>query len=129
MVSFNAVYTKVVDKVKTQYATIFHSAKYIPVVPKSPAIFVREIGNYDLPNSIDFSASDKACRMTVEVQVMSNKSNGSIAEVNSIQSLINESMKSMHFRRTMQEPLDLTDKTGTRIVARYERNFGDDDTI
>lgn len=118
--SRNGVYTRVHDAVKASYADAYVTAAYENIPSAFPAVFVREIGSVQGQRAVTFTTDDEQYQSTFEVQVFCDKQ----MTAYSIMSIVQASMREMHYIQDMLQPIDNIDRTIFRLVARFHRTIG-----
>lgn len=84
-----------------------------------PCVSIVEVENTTLKRTRDSGSNENHVYLTYEVNVYSNKANGSKSECKAILELADEALVNVGFSRVMKHPVSLDDATKYRIVARY----------
>lgn len=120
--SRNAVYTWVVDSVKTEYPSIHAGGKLEPSPAAFPALYLREIGKSRPLQNMTLSYDDTQYRSTFEAQVFSNKKSGAMSEAYNIMKLVEQAFNGIYYIEDMCEPVEnANDHSIYRLVARFHR--------
>ena len=125
----NSIYTYIRNAVKASFPSAYTSSKYEPVPRSFPCVMIRVINSQRILRATTLTFSDKQSRMTVEVQVFSNKKNTSQTEANNIMDCVCNAMNGLFFIQDMREPIDNADATVSRVVSRFHRTVGGGDVI
>ena len=122
---FDYVYTKVI----TQYSSAYISSKYEPVVPNFPAVFVREIGNFNNPANVTFSGGQGVWTSTFEVQIQSNDADTPVSEAYGILAVVDDAFMKLGYVKQGVNVIDDGSRGTYRLVATYRRVIGASDVM
>ena len=123
--SRNGVYTRVHDAVKAAFSDAYITSVYENVPGEFPTVFIREIGAVPNSRAVTFETDDDQYQSTFEVQVFCGKQ----MTAYSIMSIVQATMREMHYIQDMFQPIDNIDKTIIRLVARFHRVIGGGETM
>jgi hypothetical protein len=116
----NAVFNRVVTKVREVFPDIFMAGEYVKSPPFFPAVSLVEMDNSTRIETIDSGSNENHANVMYEVNVYSNKTAGKKSECREILGLIDEEMLAMGFSRSTLTPVpNEYDSTIYRMVARY----------
>ena len=116
----NAVFNRVVTKVREVFPDIFMTGEYVKSPPSFPAASLMEMDNSTRVETIDSGSNENHANVMYEVNVYSNKTVGKKSECKAIISLIDEEMLAMGFSRSTLTPVpNENDSTIYRMVGRY----------
>lgn len=114
------VFSIVSKKVREKYPKIYMTGEYVKSPPSFPCVSLIETDNQIYRNTRDSGSIENHAQVLYEVNVYSNKTSGKKAECKAIISVIDSSMESLGFTRTLMNPVpNEEDATVYRMVARY----------
>ena len=117
----NAVFNRVVAKVREVFPNIFMAGEYVKSPPSFPAVSLVEMDNSTRTDTIDSGSNENHANVMYEVNVYSNKTAGKKTECREILALIDEEMLAMGFSRNTLTPVpNEYDSTIYRMVGRYK---------
>lgn len=121
------VFTRIKKTVK-DYCGENASQTYIASPPSFPYIFVDQKDNPSTGE--DMSNNENAVEPLIEITVYT-KGDASFSSNKNIHKLSDTAMRDMGFKRTFgpQQITNVSDTSITRLVARYSRVIGSDDTL
>ena len=125
--SRNAIYTRIVNAIKTGFPNAYFTSRLVASPAKLPACYIHEIDrNRPLQNTQrDFQ--DVQYESVYEIQVVSNKENTAATEAYGIMALADAAFSGLYYRRFSQTNIDKGD-TFT-LISRYRRVIGGGDTM
>lgn len=116
----NAVFNRVVTKVREVFPDIFMTGEYVKSPPSFPAASLMEMDNSTRIETIDSGSNENHANVMYEINVYSNKTVGKKTECKAIIALIDEEMLAMGFSRSTLTPVpNENDSTIYRMVGRY----------
>ena len=116
----NAVFNRVVMRVREVFPDIFMTGEYVKSPPFFPAVSMVEMDNSTRVETIDSGSNENHTNVMYEVNVYSNKTAGKKTECREILALIDEEMLAMGFSRSTMTPVpNEYDSTIYRMVVRY----------
>ena len=116
----NAVFNRVVERVREVFPNIFMTGEYVNSPPSFPAASLVETDNSTRIETIDSGSNENHVNVMYEVNVYSNKTTGKKTECREILALIDEEMLAMGFSRSTLTPVpNEYDSTIYRMVTRY----------
>jgi hypothetical protein len=117
----NAVFNRVVTRVREVFPDIFMTGEYVKSPPSFPAGSLVEMDNSTRIETIDSGSNENHANVMYEVNVYSNKATGKKSECKAIIALIDEEMLALGFQRVSITPVpNMNDSTIYRMVARYK---------
>lgn len=122
---FNAVKSAINEQFPSAYVT----GKETRSPSKFPCISIVEADNFPLINTQDSTHLENHVYLMYEINVYSNKANGSKAECKQLLAQVDETMMQCGFTRIMKQPVSLDDATKYRLTARYTAVAGKDKKI
>lgn len=124
----NAVYTKIRAAALAGGAAFVESTPN-PVPNGFPTVIARQSGYAQIVRDTTLVNDDRPWRETWEVQIYSNKPSGSQSEAYAIMEAIESTMASLGYFLDMKEPVQNTDSTVYRLVARWHRVTGNGESV
>ena len=116
----NAVFNRVVTRVREVFPDIFMTGEYVNSPPSFPSASLVETDNSTRLETIDSGSDENHANVMYEATVYSNKTVGKKTECREILALIDEEMLAMGFSRSTLTPVpNEYDSTIYRMVARY----------
>lgn len=126
----NAVFNRVVTRVREVFQDIFMTGEYVKSPPSFPAGSLVEMDNSTRVETIDSGSNENHANVMYEVNVYSNKTTGKKSECKAIMALIDEEMLAMGFSRSTLTPVpNENDSTIYRMVGRYRATVSSDHEI
>ena len=126
----NAVFNRVVTRVREVFPDIFVTGEYVKSPPSFPAASLMEMDNSTRVETIDSGSNENHANVMYEVNVYSNKTTGKKSECKAIMALIDEEMTAMGFVRSTLTPVpNEYDSTIFRMVGRYRATVSSDHKI
>lgn len=123
----NAVFNRVVTRVREIFPDIFMAGEYVKSPPSFPAVSLVEMDNSTRVETIDSGSNENHANVMYEVNVYSNKTAGKKTECREILALIDEEMLTMGFSRSTLTPVpNEDDSTIYRMVGRYRATVSSD---
>ncbi len=123
----NAVFNRVVTRVREVFPDIFMAGEYVKSPPSFPAVSLVEMDNSVRVETIDSGSNENHANVMYEVNVYSNKTAGKKTECREILALIDEEMLSIGFTRSTLTPVpNEDDSTVYRMVGRYRAAVSSD---
>lgn len=125
--SRNAVYTKVVNAIRTEYPNIYCTSRYVAKPSSFPACLIHEIDrNRPIQNTqLDFQ--DVQWESTFEIQIVSTKANTASTEAYGIMDVARQAFSDLYYREFTETNVDSGDRF--TLVGRFRRVIGGGDTI
>ena len=125
--SRNAIYTRIVNAIKTEFPNAYFTSRLVASPAKFPACYIHEIDrNRPIQNTqLDFQ--DVQYESVYEIQVVSNKRNTAASEAYDIMDLAREAFSSLYYREFSEANVDRGD-TFT-IIGRFRRVIGGGDEM
>lgn len=116
----NAVFNRVVAKVREVFPSIFMAGEYVKSPPSFPAVSLVETDNITRADTVDSGSNENHVNVMYEVNVYSNKTVGKKSECKEIMALIDNELLTMGFSRSTLTPVpNEDDSTIYRMVGRY----------
>ena len=116
----NLVFDTVYNRLIVQFPEANITAGYDEKHAVFPTVIIREVGNVPYQSGNTDDCAENYTRVTVEIEVESDKQNTARSECKAILNAADEIMQSMKFRRIHKNrPLNV-DRTVYRQYARYE---------
>ena len=123
----NAVFNRVVEKVREVFPDIFMAGEYVKSPPSFPAVSLVEMDNSTRIETVDSGSNENHANVMYEVNVYSNKTAGKKSECREILALIDKEMLAMGFARSTLTPVpNENDSTIYRMVGRYRATVSSD---
>ena len=123
----NAVFNRVVEKVREVFPDIFMAGEYVKSPPSFPAVSLVEMDNSTRIETVDSGSNENHANVMYEVNVYSNKTAGKKSECREILGLIDKEMLAMGFARSTLTPVpNENDSTIYRMVGRYRATVSSD---
>lgn len=129
MISEIDVYNKIKTALGTSFSNVYCSSAREPVPESFPAMYLYSINQYRERNAIDLSFSDKQKRFIMQAECYSNLHNGAKLEANKLMDAVENAFNGSMFYCTFRENVDNIDPSVYRVIARFERVIGEDDTL
>lgn len=85
-----------------------------------PVVSIVEYNNATTGRTLDTSGQEKHVDLMYQVSVYSNKMSGKKAEAKALFAIVNDTLVSLGFLRTVQTAVPTDDATKFRIVGRFE---------
>lgn len=118
------IFPKVFSDVYTAVTTVNANANVLDVTPERlaeyPAVILRETNNVPIERTNTVESSENYTRITVELDVRSNKVNGAEAEARALFEAAEGALKNLFFRRVWGRKLPAQDRTIYRMYGSYE---------
>ena len=124
-----SIYSYVRGKIMSAFPSAYVSARYEPMPPKMPAVFIEQVNKTRTQRHIDFSYSDGQYVSTFEAQVFSNSKNGALAEAEAIMKTVEGAFNDIFFYETYCAPIYNADNTVYRLTARFTKQIAEGDEI
>ena len=132
MISVNRIYAYVEAEVNTVERPVYVASRLEPLPPQFPSVQIVEINHRELRNALplNFGAHDElSVTRDFEAHVFSNLKNGALTEARSIMTDVEVAFRKMYFIETYCGQANNDDPSVVHIVARFTRNFGDNDPL
>lgn len=114
------VFTAVKKAIKEQMPNVTIASEYIHAPSSFPFVSIEEADNYQPSQYFDTNLTSVRESVMYEVNVYSNKKEGRKMECKKIESIIEDVLLQMNFRKTSSHPIpNMKDATIYRRVARY----------
>ena len=114
----NEVYTRIAEKLRTEFPGIDISGEEENVPSSFPHVSIVQADNYT--NQTYTTMTDEMIDVMYEINVYSNKQGGRKSECKNIMKVISDVLFRMNFRRTSLNPVDNRDsQTIYRLTARF----------
>ena len=124
------LYTALATALRSTYSGIFVTGEHIPIPAQFPAVSIVEMDNVTFRPGRTNAQPEPFAEVMYEVNVYSNRKNGSKAEARTIISNIDSMMLGYGFERIMLQPIpNLDDSTIYRMIGRYRAVVSDNLTI
>lgn len=120
----NAIFTRVREAVKAEYANANCVQTYTATPSKFPTVFARELGHFTPQETSTLSNQQDIYETTWEIQVFSNLTTGAKEQAYAIMALCKGAMRGLYFVETFEQPIDQQDKSIYCLVARFRRIIG-----
>lgn len=121
----NLVCDKVFRAVNTAHANAICYSEYVEVPAAFPCVTLYEADNRSYRPSDDNQLADHQVHVMYECNVYSNAQNGKKAEAKAIADIVDATMQSMKFTRTMRSQIPNQDRTIYRVTMRFEAVVGE----
>lgn len=121
----NLVCDKVFRAVNAAFRNAVCYSEYVEVPAAFPCVTLYEADNRSYRPSDDEQLSDHQVHVMYECNVYSDKSNGKKAEAKQIADIVDSTMQSMKFTRTMRSQIPNVDRTIYRVTMRFEAVVGE----
>lgn len=121
----NLVCDKVFRAVNAVYSDAVCYSEYVEVPAAFPCVTLYEADNRTYRSSDDDQLADHQVHVMYECNVYSDKSNGKKAEAKAIADIVDETMQSMKFTRSMRSQIPNQDRTIYRVTMRFEAVVGE----
>jgi hypothetical protein len=125
--SRNAVYTRVVNAIKTEYPNANCTSRYVPKPASFPACYIHEIDNFRPTQYTQLDFQDVQWESVFEIQIVSTKSGTAATEAYNIFALAEAAFSNLYYRRFQQTTSD--DGSKFTIIGRYRRRIGGGDVM
>lgn len=122
----NTVYTKVKNALGTNIKDA--SQTFNPSPSSFPFMFFNQIDNPEI--ALDLNGNENAISPSVEITIYTNDA-AKLTTGKKVAALVDSEMRSMGFRRAFgpQQVINVADTNICRIITRYSRVFGNEDTL
>ena len=127
---FGEISDKVYARFGDKYPDLFMTGEYVKSPPSFPCVSIVEMDNAVLRSSLTSTGRENHAVVMYEVNVYSNKKDGSKAECKEIIAYVDELLMELNFYRMMLEPIpNVDDATVYRMLGRYRAVISKDKTI
>ena len=123
----NAVYTRVVNAIKAQYANAYCTSRYVAKPSTFPACYIHEIDNFRPLQFTQLDFQDEQWESAFEIQVVSNKANTAATEAYAIMAIAKAAFSELYYREFSETTLDSGDKF--TVIGRFRRKIGGGDDM
>lgn len=121
----NLVCDKVFRAVNTAYPDASCYSEYVEVPASFPCVTLYEAENRTYRPSDDNQLADHQAIVMYEANVYSDKEYGKKAEAKAIADIVDSTMQSMKFIRSMRSQIPNQDRTIYRVTMRFEAVVGE----
>lgn len=125
--SRNAIYTHIVNTIKTEYPNAYYTSRLVATPAKFPACYIHEIDRSRPLENVQLDFDDVQYESVFEIQVVSNKHSTAASEAYDIMDLARAAFSSLYYREFSETNIDRGD-TFT-IVGRFRRIIGGGDSM
>lgn len=129
MIKINQIYSYVESAINTEYRPVFCSAVRVDAPASFPACYIVEDNHSFIQRNTTINLTDTPLTRNFTVEVFSNKRVKALTEAREIMDDVEIAMKQLGFIETFCGQVDNIDPTIVRIVGRFNRVCGDNDTI
>ena len=123
----NAVYTRVVDAIKAQYAEAYCTSRYVAKPSTFPACYVHEIDHFRPIESTQLDFQDVQWESAFEIQVVSTKKDTAASEAYAIMDIARAAFNELYYREFSETTIDGGDKF--TVIGRFRRRIGGGDVM
>ena len=123
----NAVYTRVVDAIKAQYADAYCTSRYVAKPSTFPACYVHEIDHFRPIESTQLDFQDVQWESAFEIQVVSTKKDTAASEAYAIMDIARAAFNELYYREFSETTIDGGDKF--TVIGRFRRRIGGGDVM
>ena len=120
----NIVFNAVATSLRSEISGIFVSGEAVAAPSSFPAATLVEMDNSVYERSIDSSSPENHVRVMYQAEAYSNKTSGRKVEAKKIIADIDKTMLGLGFVRMACSPMNNTDSSIYRMVARYKAVVG-----
>ena len=123
----NAVYTRIVNAIKAQYANAYCTSRYVAKPSTFPACYIHEV-DYSRPvefTQLDFQ--DVQWESVFEIQVVSTKKDVASSEAYAIMGIARAAFNELYYREFSETTIDSGDKF--TVIGRFRRRIGGGDVM
>lgn len=120
----NIVFDAVATSLRSEISGIFVSGEAVAAPSSFPAATLVEMDNSVYERSIDSSSPENHVRVMYQAEAYSNKTSGRKVEAKKIIADIDKTMLGLGFVRISCSPMNNTDSSIYRMVARYKAVVG-----
>jgi hypothetical protein len=120
----NIVFDAVATSLRSEITGIFVSGEAVAAPSSFPAATLVEMDNSVYERSIDSSSPENHVRVMYQAEAYSNKTSGRKVEAKKIIADIDKTMLGLGFVRISCSPMNNTDSSIYRMVARYKAVVG-----
>lgn len=120
----NIVFDAVATSLRSEITGIFVSGEAVAAPSSFPAATLVEMDNSVYERSIDSSSPENHVRVMYQAEAYSNKTSGRKVEAKKIIADIDKTMLGLGFARISCSPMNNTDSSIYRMVARYKAVVG-----
>lgn len=121
----SVVFAKVSIELRKKFPNIFVTGEYVKAPTKFPCAMLTQYDNPVYEPSRDLSNAENAVYPMFTASVFSNKQTGKKTQAKAIAAVIADTMNSLGFTRTFDQPIpNADDATIYRIEQRYRRVVG-----
>ena len=121
----NLVCNRVFQAVNTAYPDAVCYSEYVEVPASFPCVTLYEAENRTYRPSDDNQLADHQSVVMYEANVYSDKDYGKKAEAKAIADIVDATMQSMKFIRSMRSQIPNQDRTIYRVTMRFESVVGE----
>ena len=123
----NAVYTRLRNAIKAQYADAYCTSRYVAKPSSCPACYIHEIDNFRPIQFTQLDFQDVQWESAFEIQVVSNKANTAESEAYAIMAIARAAFNELYYREFSETTLDSGDKF--TVIGRFRRRIGGGDEM
>ncbi len=127
MITRNAVYTRVVNAIRSAYPSTYCTSRYVSKPSSFPACYIHEIDRSRPLENTQLDFEDVQWESSFEIQVVSTLANTAATEAYNIMEVARSAMSAMYYREFSETNIDGGDKF--TIVGRFRRVIGGGDTL
>ncbi len=125
----NKIINNVFDAVRASYPGSSCYSEYVLVPASFPCVTLYESDSQTYARSNDEQKHEHQAIVTYECNVYSDKQSGRKAEAKAIADIVDRTMQSMNFTRTMRSQIPNQDRTIYRVTLRWEAIVGEPITV
>lgn len=132
MISVNQIYSYVEAEVNTDERPVYCASRLEPLPPQFPSVQITEMNHRAIQGALplNFGTHDGvSVTRDFEVHVFSNLKNNALSEARSIMDDVEVAFRKMWFIETYCGQANNADPSVIHMVARFTRNFGDNDPL
>ena len=123
----NAVYTRVVNAIKAQYADAYCTSRYVAKPSTFPTCYIHEIDNFRPLQFTQLDFQDVQWESAFEIQVVSAKETVAASEAYAIMDIAKAAFSELYYREFSETTIDSGDKF--TVIGRFRRRIGGGDVM
>ena len=113
------IFSYIAAAVRSEYSGSFVTSVKKRVPSKFPAVQIVEVSNVTSDDTSDSGDIEQHADLMYEVNTFSNLASGAKLQAKEIMGFVDEKFKELGFTRQLCEPIDNSDASIYRYVARY----------
>lgn len=120
----NEIFTALATVLRSEYPSIYVASVKKRIPASFPAVQIIETSNVVSTDTSDTAHYENHADLMYEVNVYSNLTSGAKKQARSILNIVDDKFEELGFVRSLCEPIDNSDSSIFRYVARYIGRVG-----